>query len=250
MSELQDPYFNFINTIKSPATKASYQYNIKLFMKYCKVKDIQDLLTIDTPQQYIINYIMSLREKGLSWSSVSNALTAIYHFYAMNDITLNKKKINMFKGQFSRSVIDRAYTHQEIKKILDVSDLRMKVIVLLMASTGCRVASIPSLRLRNLEKVDSHNLYKLTVYEGSNESYYCFTSPECASFIDAYLQYREKNGERLDKDSFLIRDQFDITDIEQIRNKSRGIALNTLRGIMGNHSSKSRFKDSGPRIKI
>lgn len=45
-------------------------------------------------------------------------LMGIYHFYEMNDIPLNRKKINMFKGEFSRKVIDRAYPYEEIKKIL------------------------------------------------------------------------------------------------------------------------------------
>jgi integrase len=127
-------------------------------------------------------------------------------------------------------VIDRAYTHQEISKILQVSDLRMKVIILLMASTGMRIGALHSLKMRNLEKIN--DIYKITVYEGAKESYFTFTTPECTSFIDSYLEFREINGEKIDKDSFLIRDQFDITDIEQIRNKSKGIALNTLRSII------------------
>jgi hypothetical protein len=82
------------------------------------------------------------------------------------------------------------------------------------------------LKLRNLEKVEQ--CYKVTVYEGTNEQYYSFVTPECASFIDAYLEYRSKNGEKLTQDSYLIRDQFEVTDIEQIRNKSRGIQTGTL----------------------
>jgi hypothetical protein len=65
----------------------------------------------------------------------------------MNDIALNKKKINMFKGEFTRKISDRAYTYEEIRKILDISDLRVKSIVLLMASSGIRIGSIPLLRL-------------------------------------------------------------------------------------------------------
>ena len=57
----------------------------------------------------------------------------------MNDIILNKKKTNMFIGEATLKQIDRPYTHEEIKKILDVSDLRMKVIVLLM--TDSKVAA-------------------------------------------------------------------------------------------------------------
>ncbi len=210
-------------------TKRIYEDNVKVFMKFCNVSDLVGLLKIDA-QRHIIKYIMSLRESGLASNSITVRLNSIFHFYAMNDVVLNKKKINMFKGEFSRKVIDRAYEHPEISKILQVSDLRMKVIILLMASTGMRIGAIPSLKMRNLEKIN--DIYKVTVYEGSKESYFTFTTPECTSFIDSYLEFRQSNGEKIDKDSYLIRDQFDITDIEQIRNKSKGITLNTMRSII------------------
>ena len=158
----------------------------------------------------------------------------------MNDMPLNKKKINMFKGEFFRKVIDRSYKHEEIKKILDVSDLRMKVIILLMATSGMRVGALPSLRKRNLEKI--HSLYKITVYEGSNSQYFTFCSPECAFYIDAYFEQRIQNGEKLENDSYLIRNQFGITDLVQIRNSSRGITLHTFSRIVDTVLIKSGVK--------
>jgi integrase len=223
----QEILFNFINSLKSPVTKEIYNGNIKHYLKYCNLTKLSELLTIQQPQKQIIKYIMFLREKQLATTSINTMLYAIYHFYDMNDITLNKKKINSFKGESTRKVTDRAYFHEEIQKILNVSDLRMKVIVLLMASAGLRVGAITSLKLRNLEKVES--CYKITVYEGTNEQYYSFCTPECALFIDSYLEYRTKQGERLGPDSYLIRDQFNINDLEQIRNKSKGIQTGTLK---------------------
>ena len=52
-----DPYFNFINSIKSESTKTLYENNIKLFMKFCNTTDFNDLLKIDA-QRYIIRYVM------------------------------------------------------------------------------------------------------------------------------------------------------------------------------------------------
>ena len=235
----EDVYFNFINSLKSEVTKRTYEYYIKSFMKFCNATKLSDLLTIE-PQKQIIKYLMSLRERGLAFNSISINLKAIYHFFEMNDVPLNKKKINMFKGEFSRKVVDRAYTHEEIKKILDISDLRMKSLILLMASSGMRIGSIPLLKLRNVEKIDS--LYKITVYEGTNDEHYTFCTPECASFIDAYLEYRIQNGEKLHQDSFLIRDQFDITDIDQVRNKSKGITVNTIKVIVNTILVKSGIR--------
>ncbi|TLX67392.1 MAG: hypothetical protein E6L03_06850 [Thaumarchaeota archaeon] len=142
-SKEEDVYFNFINSIKSEVTKKIYEYNIKIFMRFCCIKNFYNLSIMQNPQNQIVNHLMSLREKGLSTNSLSTRLKAIYHFYDMNDIPLNKKKINMFKGERSRKVVDRAYTHDEIKRILDVSDLRSKVIVLLMSSTGMRIGALP-----------------------------------------------------------------------------------------------------------
>jgi site-specific recombinase XerC len=115
----EDVYFNFINSLKSEVTKKEYEREIKLFIKFCSGSNLSDLLVqVSEPQKEIIKYITSLKERGLSYNSISLALYAIYHFYEMNDAPLNKKKINMFRGEFSRRVSDRAYTYEEIKNLL------------------------------------------------------------------------------------------------------------------------------------
>jgi len=99
-----------------------------------------------------------------------------------------------------------------------------------MASSGLRIGALPSLKIRNLEKID--NLYKITVYEGSNSQYITFTSPECSAYIDAYLDFRTINGENLNKDSYLIREQFDISDLEQIASKSKGMTISGINSFL------------------
>jgi site-specific recombinase XerC len=125
----EEIYFNFINSIKSEVTKKTYERSVNLFMQFCGVNRLSELLSFTDPQKQIIKYLMTLRERGLSFNSISTELNGIYHLYDMNDIVLNRKKINMFKGDFTKKVVDRAYTHEEIRRILDVSDLRMKVIL-------------------------------------------------------------------------------------------------------------------------
>ena len=50
------------------------------------------------------------------------------------------------------------------------------------------------------------------------------------SFIDCISGILKlRMARQLDQNSYLIRDQFDITDIEQIRNESRGIQTGTLK---------------------
>ena len=51
---------------------------------------------------------------------------------------------------------------------------------------------------------------KLIVYEGFSEEYFTFITPECKQAIDSYLNMRSRYGEKLNDDSYLIREQFDV----------------------------------------
>ena len=113
----QEICFNFINSLKSPVTKETYDINIKKFLKFCDLTKLSELLTIQEPQKQIIKYKMFLRQKGLSTRSIHTMLYGIYHLYKMNDIILNTGKINMFIGEPTLKTKDRAYTHEEIQKI-------------------------------------------------------------------------------------------------------------------------------------
>ena len=53
-------------------------------MEFCGINKFEDLIG---QQNKIITYLMSLREKKLSFNSISTRLNAIYHFYDMNDIS-------------------------------------------------------------------------------------------------------------------------------------------------------------------
>jgi hypothetical protein len=61
------------------------------------------------------------------------------------------------------------------------------------------IGAVPSLRVGNLEKVEE--IYKITVYERSNEEYYTFCTPECVMAIDNYLGYRKRYGEKINDNS-------------------------------------------------
>lgn len=199
-------------------------------------KDYSGLLKINIEQK-IIDYILHLRELKLSSSTIKTRVASIYHFYAMNDVILNKTKINKYKGEFRKVIKDRPYSHEEIHKLLDVADLRMKVCILLMASAGLRLGSIPDIKMKHLEKID--NLYKITVYENSNDEYYSFCTPECAIYIDEYIKYRQRNGENITSESYIIRNDFNVYEPLSLRVKARGISKHTIGEIIAKLLLKS-----------
>ncbi len=58
--------------------------------------------------------------------------------------------------------------------------------------------------------------------------YITFTTVELAELIDSYLEYRERNGERLLPNSPLLREEFDSKDTIRA-SRPRPISTNTLR---------------------
>ena len=217
-------FSNFINAIKSPETKEKYSYNFLKYTEYLNITrdDISDLLKDDvkTIQSDIIAYIMKMRnEEGYSYSSMKVRLSSIFLFFDMNDIILNKKKINRYLGEHVKTIKDRAYTREEIKKIVDACNLKYKIVVTLMASSGCRIGAIPQLRLSALKYIEKYQLYQVTFYEHSKkDAYYSFTTPECANYIIEYLEYRKRCGEKLNDKTPLIRDDFILDDLLHIEN--------------------------------
>jgi integrase len=163
-----------------------------------------------------------MRKEGKSWGAIHNYVAMIQAFYKINDIVLNTTKINKFLPEQRRVRKDRGYYHEEISKMLEFCDERTRVIVLLLASTGMRIGAIPSLKIGNIED------NKITVYDGDIKyEYFTFMTPECKKAIDSYIDMRSRYGEKINDDSFLIREQFDIRDKFGI-GKCRSIAKETL----------------------
>jgi hypothetical protein len=236
-------YNNFINGIRSPETKKGYERSLIRYCKHLKLNEVDDLLLhISNPryiESQIIDYIMSLRQSGISQNTIKFLIAPILTFYQLNDVLLNRKKVFRYLGESKRVVKDQAYTIEQIQQALQTADTRMRMILLILTSTGCRIGSLPSLTLGNLTKIPDYDLYKITFYEGTNNEYYTFTTRECASTgIDNYLNYRQRCGERITfnenlnrwepEDTPLIRLQFDINDTLQARHP-KPITLDGLR---------------------
>lgn len=203
--------------LKSSHTKRAYRLAFDHFVKTTlKNGDIQALL--DTKQNVIeskiIDHITSLKDvQRLTYLSIQVHLSGIFHFFEMNDYHLNTKKIKRFlpEDESDHYARDRPYSVKEIEKILSRCDIRAKVIVLLMVSTGIRIGGLRDLQIGDLKKIDEFSFYLIWVYNRSRKDrYYTFTTPEAAKAIDEYLEYRKRIGEELKDKSPLIRDKFDM----------------------------------------
>jgi integrase len=155
---------------------------------YSRLIDGRDIKII---QADIIDWIMYMKDTvGLSPASINLYVAAVKHFYAMNDVTLNTKRINAFKPEFRNVVEDQPYTREQIKTILDKAEQRNHAIILLLSSSGMRVSALTNLKVGDLTPIDKYQIYQIQVYKRSRSKYTTFCTPEARKEIDFHLQYR------------------------------------------------------------
>ena len=208
--------YDVVDGITAAATRQTYRSVFSLFLERNKIKDRHWLLQQHPRfiEAQIIDHIRFLsEERQLTAGSISVSVAAIFHFFEMNDIILNKRKVTRFIPEEQTSPKDRAYKHEEIRQMLLKCDERSRVIILLMASAGMRIGAIPGLQIGDLEEIAKYDIYKITVYSRfPRDRYYCFCTPETKQAISSYLTYRKRFGDPLAKTSPLIREQFEIND--------------------------------------
>jgi hypothetical protein len=59
-------------------------------------------------------------------------------------------------------------------------DIRAKIVISLLSSSGLRHGAVNILKLRDLENIEKYNIYQITAYRKSKKySYKTFCTPEC-----------------------------------------------------------------------
>jgi integrase len=137
---------------------------------------------------------------------------ALRKFYSMNDVLLNWNKIHAYLGEDEKTIEDEAYTHEEIKKMLQFAQLRTRVLILLLASSGIRMGALVGLKWKHLTYLEKQDIYQITIYPKSKQRYITFCTPECLLAINNYLDYRRKCGEEIGDETPLLRMDFAPTD--------------------------------------
>jgi integrase len=256
-------YRNFINSCKSEATKRDYRNGLGYFMAYLNIEpkdDYSKLIDGRDPkiiQADIIDWIIHLKDiEKKSPATINLYVACVKHFYEMNDIILNNKRINAFKPEFRNIVEDRPYKREEIKILLDKAEQRNRAIILLLSSSGIRVGAISDLKIKDLTPIDNYNIYQIQVYKRSSKKskYITFCTPECRKEIDAYLEYRKRYGERITENSPLFRLTFNREDQFKTANEIKSIStigiknmINELLNVSGVRPSKKMIEGQWPQ---
>ncbi|MCJ8306516.1 MAG: site-specific integrase [Nitrosopumilus sp.] len=203
----------FENSIKTKATRKLYNYALKKFIEYYKLKSIESILEIPDKklQEMLEDYLFYFKAKNLKTPTIRSYFSAIELLCIVNDKNgINFKKIHkMFPPNVKKAGRD-SYSTNDVQEMLNhAKELRTLVILHILASTGMRVGALPELKLRDLLDMPNECM-ALHIYEDSDEEYWGFLTPEASKIVKEYLDKRVKDGETSDSSNPLIRERYSI----------------------------------------
>ena len=125
-------------------------------------------------QDNLIEFIAYQNERAkrgeISVSTIPNYYRATKLFCEMNDIVLGWKKIARGMERVRKAANDRAPTLQEIRRVIEYPDRRIKPIVFTMVSSGIRIGAWDYLRWKHISSISNDKgeivSAKLLVYAG------------------------------------------------------------------------------------
>ncbi|MGC1932221.1 MAG: hypothetical protein WA667_24885, partial [Candidatus Nitrosopolaris sp.] len=144
--------------------------------------------------------------------TVRNYVKSIKLFCEMSDIPVPWKKITRGLPKGKKYADDRIPTIEEIRKVVEYPDRRIKAIVYTMASSGIRIGAWDYLQLEHIRPIKKDNevvAAKLIVYAGEDEEYFTFTSREAWLALNDWMDYRRSSGELITDNSWVMRDLWD-----------------------------------------
>jgi hypothetical protein len=230
--------------IKSPESQEQYPFILKQFFNHLGLPGIAiDEQTdafiekaksggVKWVQDSIIDFVSYnkkrvLESKDLAAGTLKHYVTVIKLFCDTNDDLIPEvveaikwKKITRGLPKAKVNANDRTPTKEEIRKLLEYPDRRIRPIVLAMCSSGIRLGAWENLDWKHVEPITNDKgeviAAKLTVYADDPEEYYTFMTLEAFNALKSYMDFRASLGEQINGDSPLIRDILPESDTKHL----------------------------------
>ncbi len=229
-----DPLQQFTYALRASETKRQYPKRLKVFMDFAKIEgdlnqqsgSLKKKIQSDNNwfRISLIQFFEFQKERArrndIAFSTISNYYKAIKLFVDMNfdNPVVNWKKVSKGIPSGRKAANDRAPTIDELKKLSEYPDRRIKSIVYLMASSGIRLGAFDTLRWKDVTPIYNESekeliAAKLVVYSGENEQYFTFMTPEAYRNLKNWINYRKSHGENITGNSWLMRDLWQTTEM-------------------------------------
>ena len=219
-----NPYSMFVYAIRSTLTRDYYLRRLRRFFDFInleKERTIEERCNLfaergktdpDWTFNSIIGFLQFQKERvekrEITGATLRNFVKAIKLFCEMSDIPVPWRKIARGLPKIRRFADDRAPTIEEIRKIAEYPDRRIKVVAYTMASSRIRLGAWDYLRRGHIKSIDRDGKIvaaKMIVYAGDEEEYFTFITPEAYFEMEKWMAYRSECGEVINEKSWVMR---------------------------------------------
>lgn len=242
-----DSYEKFCDSIRDADTKRKYKSYLKQFLKELP-DNVYQMTSDHTPQsdqekaqlftilakkdqemtQNIIAQYIKLHKKRvesgeLNPNTLPNLIKPIHALLDSNGVALHWKSLYKMYPR-PKKTEDRAYTRNEIQKMMELShDITDRVILSMFSSGGFRVEAWEYLCWKDVIFFKNDDgTFKgaaLLIYRGDPESYFTFITPEACKYLDMYREkWKNDIGQYPKQNDPLLRVTTQIT-IKQLNSK-------------------------------
>jgi integrase len=183
------------------------------------------------------DYIGSLQSEEYSPGHISNCVKAVKTLYRINGLNL------CLPYKLHKYVVtkDRSPTPEELSRLVDIADIRGKLIVAMLAQGGFRLGTLCKLRYRHIREDFERNIIPIHIHveakitKGKYHDYDTFLGKEAVDYLRAYLEARKAGGlpnkippETIQDESPLIRSEH----AKEVKALSPGQIYNVLHRLM------------------
>lgn len=201
----------------SPTTRYTYLKNVKRFVDWLEVETPQQAieklqkLTVDERTELIDDFIAFLLDEEMNTSTIIQLVRGgVKKWLLLNDVKMDwpKIQVEVLPGD-ERIVEDRMPSKEELKELLNVGNLRDRVLILVSTSSGLRIGTLASLNLGDITLDEEIPRIVVKRKPGRKVSrrmkaYATFITPEAKKMLRQYIQHREKQGEEITDRSPII----------------------------------------------
>jgi integrase len=153
----------FLSSVSSIYSRRAYSYFLHNYLKQVNCPNLDQFLSRNPKEieDELIDFVISSKEKGMKRAAIFNYIKPVISCCKINDVAINTTKVRKFMPPNVKAKKSREYKHEEIQKLLDIADERLRAVILILSSTGIRIGALVGLRVGNLEK---------TVPDGTKDS--------------------------------------------------------------------------------
>ena len=137
------------------------------------------------------DFLTYIDEKELSPSSKNIYKAGIRSFYRSFFVEIPKIKVKNEKNAPLEKNLWHGFTREEVNRMLKVSSLKNRAIILLICSSGLARNEMMNLKRSNFQDIDNQNIATLRIRrEKVGQDFVTFCSPETTKAVQQYLERR------------------------------------------------------------